>query len=261
MAVRFSRSFKVAPGVRVRVNAKSTSVSLGGKGLRYTANSKGRRTTTASIRGTGLSVRHTSGTRRKTAAWPSTARSARPAAQPASPAARLSEARSASRSVPRPGVLAPRGEKELYKTIQTLHSGSSAMAVAARCERIAAAHPGQRIAALTLAGLLAMSHDRDMAIRNLGPVLASGAEVADDQLLRRYSPVRSLSIRAVEPAATVPLSRDLVAMLLVQLHMAAGQLDWAQSAAAQVKDTTVANAMRLQLAIRYQQNRPGQPPQ
>jgi hypothetical protein len=156
-------------------------------------------------------------------------------------------------------MLAPRGEKELYKTIQTLRSGSPAMAVAARCERIAAAHPGQRIAALTLAGLLALGHDRDLAIRSLGPVLASWAEVADDRLLRRYCPVRSLSIRAVEPAATVPLSRDLIAMVLVQLHMAAGQLDWAQSAAAQVKDTAVANALRLQLAIRYQQNRPGQP--
>jgi hypothetical protein len=42
VGVRVSKSFKVAPGVRVRVNAKSTSVTLGGKGARYTVNSKGR---------------------------------------------------------------------------------------------------------------------------------------------------------------------------------------------------------------------------
>jgi hypothetical protein len=51
MGVRVSKSFKVAPGVRVRVNAKSSSVSFGGKGMRYTVNSKGRRTATARVPG------------------------------------------------------------------------------------------------------------------------------------------------------------------------------------------------------------------
>jgi hypothetical protein len=254
MGVRFSKSFKVAPGVRVRVNAKSTSVSLGGKGLRYTANSSGRRTTTASIRGTGMSVRHTSGTKAKTAPRRAAARPARSAGQPARSATRPAPARPTSASLPRPGMFAARGEKELYQGIQALQSGSPAAGVATQCERIAAMHPGQRIAALTLAGLLALGHNRDLAIRALGQVLISGAEIANDRLLCRYSPVRSLSIRAVNPAVTIPLSRDLVAMLLIQLHMAAGQLDWAESAAAQLKDTPVANALRLQLVIRRRQD-------
>jgi hypothetical protein len=42
-------------------------------------------------------------------------------------------------------------------------------------------------------------------------------------------------------------------MLLVQLHLAEGQLDWAESAAAHLKNTPVANALRHQLAIRRQQ--------
>lgn len=50
-----------------------------------------------------------------------------------------------------------------------------------------ATHPGQRIAALTLAGLLALGHDRDLAIRSLGQVLISGTEIVNDRLLRRYS--------------------------------------------------------------------------
>lgn len=247
MGVRLSKSFKVAPGVRVRVNAKSTSISLGGRGMRYTANSRGRRTTTASIPGTGVSVRHTSGNRTKAAAH-------RPAVPPVRPAARPAPARSASAPLRRPGMFAPRGEKDLYQSLRALSSGSPALTVAARCERIAAARHRQRIAALTLAGLLALGHDRDLAIRSLGQVLVSGAEIADDRLLRRYSPVRSLSIRAVDPAATVPLSRDLVAMMLVQLHMAAGQLDWAESAAAQLKNTPVAHALRFHLAGRRQQD-------
>src|ERR1700678_1738515 len=56
VGIRVSKSFKVAPGVRVRVNTKSTSVSLGGKGMRYTVNSKGRRTTTVRAPGTGVSA-------------------------------------------------------------------------------------------------------------------------------------------------------------------------------------------------------------
>jgi hypothetical protein len=245
MGVRFSKSFKVAPGVRVRVNAKSTSISVGGKGLRYTANSRGRRTTTARIPGTGMSVSHTSGSRTKASAH-------RAAPHPARSTARPVQARSAPTSLPRPGVFASRGEKELYQSMRALRSGSPAALIAARCERIAAKHPGQRIAALTLAGLLALGHDRDLAIRSLGQVLASGAEIANDQLLRRYSPVRCLSVPAVSPPATVAVSRDLVAILLVQLHMAAGQLDWAGSAATQLKDSPVASALRLQLTTRRQ---------
>lgn len=36
MAFRFRKSVKIAPGVKVNFNKKSTSVSFGGKGARYT---------------------------------------------------------------------------------------------------------------------------------------------------------------------------------------------------------------------------------
>jgi hypothetical protein len=96
-------------------------------------------------------------------------------------------------------------------------------------------------------------------VRSLGQVLKSSTEIADDPLLRRYPPIRSLFTRAVNSAATVPLSRDLGAVLLVQLHTAAGQFDWAESAATQLKDSPVANALHLQLAIRRQQDLASQP--
>ena len=35
MGVRFGKSFEVVPGVEVRVNAKSTSVSFSGEGIRH----------------------------------------------------------------------------------------------------------------------------------------------------------------------------------------------------------------------------------
>lgn len=65
MGVRFRKSFKIAPGVRVNVGSKSAGVSFGGKGLRYSVNSTGRRTATAGIPGSGLSYSVTNGGKRK----------------------------------------------------------------------------------------------------------------------------------------------------------------------------------------------------
>lgn len=63
MGWRFRKSMKIAPGVRVNLSNKSTSVSVGGKGFRKTVSTSGKNTTTVSIPGTGLS--HTSTTTHK----------------------------------------------------------------------------------------------------------------------------------------------------------------------------------------------------
>jgi len=55
MGLRFRKSFKIAPGVRLNFSNKSTGISFGGKGFRYSINSNGRRTSSVGIPGTGLS--------------------------------------------------------------------------------------------------------------------------------------------------------------------------------------------------------------
>ena len=54
MSLRISKRIKIAPGVNLNIGKRSAGVSFGGKGLRYTLNSSGRRTTTAGIPGTGI---------------------------------------------------------------------------------------------------------------------------------------------------------------------------------------------------------------
>ena len=54
MGVRFRKSFKIAPGVKLNVGKKSSSVTFGGKGLHYTINSKGKRTASVGIPGRGI---------------------------------------------------------------------------------------------------------------------------------------------------------------------------------------------------------------
>jgi hypothetical protein len=55
MGMRFRKSFKVAPGLRVTLSKDSVGASAGVRGARVSANSKGRKTFTSSIPGTGVS--------------------------------------------------------------------------------------------------------------------------------------------------------------------------------------------------------------
>lgn len=61
MGWRFRRSVKIAPGIRINFNRKSTSLSIGGRGVHKTFSSTGRTTTSVGIPGTGLYYTSTSG--------------------------------------------------------------------------------------------------------------------------------------------------------------------------------------------------------
>lgn len=54
MGFKFRKSVKIAPGVKLNFNKKSTGITFGGKGVHYTINSKGKRTKSVGIPGTGL---------------------------------------------------------------------------------------------------------------------------------------------------------------------------------------------------------------
>lgn len=52
MPITFRKSFRILPGVRLNINAKSWSVTFGGKhGPHYTRSSTGRRTTSMDLPG------------------------------------------------------------------------------------------------------------------------------------------------------------------------------------------------------------------
>ena len=44
MGLRFRKSIKIAPGVKINFNKKSISATVGTRGAHYTVNSKGKRT-------------------------------------------------------------------------------------------------------------------------------------------------------------------------------------------------------------------------
>lgn len=67
MGLRFRKSIKIAPGVKLNLNKNSSSVTVGTKGKHYTVNSKVETTKTVGIPGTGLSYSTTSSNKPKKA--------------------------------------------------------------------------------------------------------------------------------------------------------------------------------------------------
>jgi hypothetical protein len=65
MGLRIRKSISLGKGVRLNVGKSGVGVSFGTRGLRYSINSSGRRTTTVGIPGTGLSYSTSTGARGK----------------------------------------------------------------------------------------------------------------------------------------------------------------------------------------------------
>lgn len=61
MGLRFRKSIKILPGVKLNLGTKSASVSVGKKGMHYTMSTTGRKTVSVGLPGTGLSYVKTIG--------------------------------------------------------------------------------------------------------------------------------------------------------------------------------------------------------
>lgn len=66
MGIRFRKSVKIAPGLKINFNKNSVSATVGTKGAHYTVNSKGKRTASIGIPGTGISYVETKGGKKAT---------------------------------------------------------------------------------------------------------------------------------------------------------------------------------------------------
>ncbi|MBU3643686.1 MAG: DUF4236 domain-containing protein, partial [Candidatus Nanopelagicaceae bacterium] len=61
MGLRFRRTLKIAPGLRLNFNKNSVGLSIGPRGAKYTINSSGRHTASVGVPGSGLSYSESSG--------------------------------------------------------------------------------------------------------------------------------------------------------------------------------------------------------
>jgi tetratricopeptide (TPR) repeat protein len=207
---RMRKSIKVAPGVRLSVSKSGLGASVGGRGARYSVHSSGRRTMTAgSGIVPGVYYQQSAGGGRSRAA------DAQRAAPPAPS---------------KPGLFAPKGEKELYKAIKA----QDVQAI----KRIGEEHADVRLASYSLAGLTLLNDDRETATELLEEAFANENDVAADKFVSKYLSTRLDLPIADGVTAELPVNRDAVGLALAELKQAAGDVDAAIDVVEQLEPTT-----------------------
>jgi tetratricopeptide (TPR) repeat protein len=215
MGFRMRKSIKVAPGVRLNVSKSGVGASVGGRGARYSAHSSGRRTVSAGggvVPGVyyqkSVGGRGSGGDNRSRVA----------AVQQAAP--------------PKPGLFAPKGEKQLYKAIRA----QDIQAI----KRVGEEHPEFHLASYSLAGLMLLTDDAATAKRLLEEAFATRQDPAGDKFISKYLATRlELSI-AHGVTAELPVNRDAVGLALAELKQDESDVDGAIDVVEQLEPTTYA---------------------
>lgn len=218
MGFRVRKSFKIAPGVRMTVTPRSVGVSGGVKGARISANSSGRVTRTVGIPGSGIS--HT-----QTVSTGSRAAGSRQSPPPAIAA-----------SVPKPGAFAPKWEKGAYKAVTETPDASE-------LHRLAQENPkaAELLSLVEVVRVNLPSGDMSRAKALLGWLHARGYEPQNDEFIRKYVPGATLTISIAQGiAATLPLDRNTLGLVLAEIEQDEGNLDQAVAVVEALEPTTIA---------------------
>lgn len=217
------KSFKIVPGVRLNVSKTGVGASVGGKYGRYSAHSSGRRTVSA---GTGIpGVYYQKGVGGGTRS--SRSRAAAPTAAPA--------------KAVKPGLFAPKGEKELYKAIKA----QSVSAIRA----VGDVHPDFRIASYSLAGLMLLDDDSAQARTLLTIVFDQGSDPARDSFVVKYLATRMELPIAAGITAELPVNRDAVGLALAELRQEDGDLPGAIDVVEQLEPSAFAAVSLAELYL------------
>lgn len=226
MGFRLRKSITLVPGVRMTFSKTGIGYSVGVKGYRVTKRADGRTQRTVSLPGTGMSYVSTSGSASHSGPHsPSRGATKRAVPRrsplPAPPAPRPAK----------PGFFAPRGEKDLYRAVQTRD--------VAAMERVTQTDPDLALAAATISGVLKLSAgDRSRAKTLLGWVFETGRDPAVDPFITKYVMFHFRLEIVVGVVAELGLDRASIGLALAELHQSDGELDEAIDIVEQLEPTT-----------------------
>jgi len=210
LGFRMRKSMKVAPGVRLSVSKSGVGASVGGKGGRYSVHSSGRRTTTV---GSGIvpGVYYQSSKSGGSGSRGATQQAAAP-------------------SPKKPGMFAPKGEKELYKAIKA----QDVRAI----KSVGVYYKEFQLPSYSLAGLMMLSDEPNEAEQLLSEVFATGKDPAEDKFVSTYLFTRLELSLAEGVTAELPVNRDAVGLALAELKQDHGDLKGAIDVVEQLEPTT-----------------------
>ena len=143
---------------------------------------------------------------------------------------------------PKPGLFAPKGEKELYKAIKA----QSISAIRA----VGDTHPDFRIVSYSLAGLMLIDDDAAQAQTLLTPVFDQGGDPARDPFVMKYLATRVELPIADGITAELPVNRDAVGLALAELRQEDGDLAGAIGVVEQLEPSAYAAVSLAELYLR-----------
>jgi tetratricopeptide (TPR) repeat protein len=243
MGVRFRRSIRVGPGVRLNLGLTGVGASFGVRGARYSVHSSGRRTRTVGIPGTGLSYVETRGgagnARRASARHETSVFAA-----------------SAPQLLPKPGWLAGTADRRYYEGFQAFLAEDFASALTA-FEACLAAEPGAVSAHLFCAICACKTDAPDtVQIAHLEASVQSQDPIPD-ALQAKYLPLRlvslQLSVKITENIqAQAPFGSVGATLMLAELYQHTSRLEEAIGLVQQLHGADASDpAIRLSLADLY----------
>ena len=214
MGFRMRKSIKIAPGVRLNVSKSGVGASVGGRGGRSSVHSSGRRTVSA---GSGVvpGVYYQKGV----GGGRSRSGGSRAAAQQVAPPAPK-----------KPGLFAPKGEKQLYKAVNAQDTQA--------IKQVGAEHPDFRLSSYSLAGLMMLTSKPEEAERLLDEAFETGRDPAEDKFVAAYLFTHLELSLAQGVTAELPVKRDAVGLALAELKQDHGDLDGAIGVVEQLEPTT-----------------------
>lgn len=244
VGLRYRKSVKIG-GVRLNLNKRGVSASVGSKGARYTVNSAGRRTSTVGLPGSGLRYQTQSGgaSKAKTRRAPVRAITSTPP-----DSAHLTPQ-------PKPGLFAPKPQKLLWQALQQAVAHAPSQSWLPVMSQVRKTTPSLGLAADTLAGVLGHAISAADRVTVLSSVYFSGLDPAADPFVRTYASQVRVGVSFSGVTTSLPLGRELVGLLLCSVLETLGDDQQALSVADGLPDSPVARLLRGRLLV--QTGQPG----
>jgi tetratricopeptide (TPR) repeat protein len=199
--LRARRSIKLGPGVKLNLNKRSMGLTVGGRGAHYSINTRGTRTRTVGIPGSGLSYIDRSTTRRTRGAAPRTTGYAPAPARPA-----------------HPGLFARHYERAFYDGIAKLAAGDEVAALAAFKDADESDDKHRAISPALFAGVLSFQLGDHQAATSYFERVVSSTQALPDQLMAKYAPDHVVVIQINSVSIPVPVGSTAAAMLLAECY-------------------------------------------
>jgi tetratricopeptide (TPR) repeat protein len=218
MGVRFRRSIKIAPGVRLNFTKTGIGATFSGKGARYSVHSSGRRTVGVGLPGTGTYYQKSAGGRRSGGGQSARGGSRPQAAAPISPI----------QAIPKPGFFASGAERAYHAGLLSYLGNDSAAALAS-FEKVVGSDPAA-VSAHLFAGVAAsVIGDAPRSIAHLEAVVGSQVGLPD-RYQAKYMPASifnlGVSVRITDSITAASQFGNLAAVLaLAEAYQSAGRLE------------------------------------